>query len=106
MNDLSNINQFTNSFSPVSLEDLKAKAEMMARIDNKYVAQSDDLLSLVPDLREAFDILEIKEQRAFIFDPRYFDDAERSAYFEHHQGRRRGFKVRVRNYVDAGLCFL
>lgn len=106
MNDLSNINQFTNSFSPVSLEDLNAKAEMMARIDNKYVVQSDDLLSPVPDLREAFDILEIKEQCAFIFDTRYFDDAERSAYFEHHQGRRRGFKVRVRNYVDAALCFL
>ncbi|SIT84035.1 VTC domain-containing protein [Yoonia rosea] len=106
MNDLSNIDQFTASFSPVSLEDLNAKAEMMARIDNKYVVQSDDLLSLVPDLSEAFDILEIKQQRAFTYDTRYFDDAERSAYYEHHQGKRRGFKVRVRNYVDAGLCFL
>ena len=106
MSDQSNIEQFTKSFSPVSLEDLNAKAEMMARIDNKYVVQSDDLLSLVPDLSAAFDILDIKEQRAFTYDTRYFDDAERSAYYEHHQGKRRGFKVRVRNYVDAGLCFL
>ena len=106
MRDQSNIDQFTRSFSPVSLEELNTKAEMMARIDNKYVVQSDDLLSLVPDLSEGFDILDIEDQRAFTYDTRYFDDVPKSAYFEHHQGRRRGFKVRVRNYVDAGLCFL
>lgn len=102
----SNIDQFAQAFAPISLEQLNAKAEMMARIDNKYVVQSDDLLALVPHLSESFDILDIQEQRAFTYDTRYFDDAQSSAYYEHHQGKRRGFKVRVRNYVDAGLCFL
>lgn len=102
----SNISQFSEAFAPISLEQLNAKAEMMARIDNKYIVQSDQLLALVPHLSEAFDILYTNEQRAFTYDTRYFDDAARSAYFEHHQGKRRGFKVRVRNYVDAGLCFL
>lgn len=106
MSSHSNIDQFTSSFSPISLEQLNAKAEMMARIDNKYVVQSDDLLALIPDLGQAFDILDIQEQRAFTYDTRYFDDAICSAYYEHHQGRRRGFKVRARRYVDAGLCFL
>ena len=106
MTDLSNIEQFANSFTPISLEELNTKAEMMARIDNKYVVQSQDLLSLLPHLCEAFDILDIQERRAFTYDTRYFDDAKNSAYYEHHQGKRRGFKVRVRNYVDAGLCFL
>lgn len=102
----SNIDQFAEAFDPISLEQLNAKAEMMARIDNKYVVQSDDLLALVPHLSESFDILDIQEQRAFTYDTRYFDDAQSSAYYEHHQGKRRGFKVRIRNYVDAGLCFL
>lgn len=102
----SNIDQFTSSFSPISLEQLNATAEMMARIDNKYVVQSDDLLALIPKLSESFDILDIEDQRAFTYDTRYFDDAICSAYYEHHQGRRRGFKVRARQYVDAGLCFL
>tara|TARA_B110000503_G_scaffold92493_1_gene139486 strand:- start:1009 stop:1878 length:870 start_codon:yes stop_codon:yes gene_type:complete len=102
----SNVELFTQSFAPISLENLNAKAEMMARIDNKYVVKSDDLMSLIPDFCGAFDVLDIKDQRAFIYDTRYFDDADSSAYYEHHQGRRRGFKVRVRNYVDAGLCFL
>ncbi|MCO4848760.1 MAG: polyphosphate polymerase domain-containing protein [Yoonia sp.] len=102
----SNISYFAQAFAPITLEQLNAKAEMMARIDNKYVVQSDQLLALVPHFSQAFDILDIKEQRAFTYDTRYFDDAARSAYFEHHQGKRRGFKVRVRNYVDARLCFL
>ena len=100
------ISQFTQSFRPISLEELNTKAEMMARIDNKYVVRAEQLFGLVPQLHEAFDILDINTRRAFAYDTRYFDDAGRSAYFEHHQGRRRGFKVRVRNYVDAGLCFL
>ena len=58
------------------------------------------------DLTERFDILEIDDRRAFTYDTRYFDDAERSAYYEHHQGVRKGFKVRVRRYTDSGLCFL
>lgn len=102
----SNIADFAGAFAPITLEQLNAKAEMMARIDNKYVVQSEQLLGLVPHLSEAFDILDIEERRAFTYDTRYFDDAACSAYFEHHQGKRRGFKVRVRNYVDAGLCFL
>lgn len=102
----SNIDQFTASFSPISLDQLNAKAEMMARIDNKYVVQSDDLLALIPELSAHFDVLDIAQQRAFTYDTRYFDDAKCSAYFEHHQGRRRGFKVRARQYIDAGLCFL
>lgn len=106
MTSLSNINRFTAAFAPITLEQLNAKAEMMARIDNKYVVQSDQLLCLVPHLSAAFDILDIQDQRAFTYDTRYFDDAARRAYFEHHQGKRRGFKVRVRNYVDADLCFL
>ena len=100
------IEEFTSAFSPITLEQLNAKAEMMARIDNKYVVQSDDLLALAPDLSEAFDILDIEDQRAFTYDTRYFDDVVCSAYYEHHQGRRRGFKVRARQYVNAGLCFL
>lgn len=100
------ITEFARAFDPISLEQLNAKAEMMARIDNKYVVQSADLLALASDLSAEFDILEIAQKRAFAYDTRYFDDGQRSAYYEHHQGKRRGFKVRVRRYVDAGLCYL
>jgi hypothetical protein len=95
-----------HSFDPISLDDLNAKAEMMARIDNKYVVGRAALQSVIPDLADRFEILDINQRRAFTYDTRYFDDAQHSAYYEHHQGLRKGFKVRTRSYSDAGLCYL
>lgn len=96
----------TSPFSPITLEGLNEKAEMMSRIDNKFVIEGPVLQGLVPELAQAFDILDIQTQRSFTYATRYFDDESKSAYFEHHQGVRKGFKVRVRRYLDAGLCFL
>lgn len=93
-------------FDPISLSELNTKAEMMERIDNKYVVSREALARVIPALTQRFDILDIDQRRAFTYDTRYFDDAERSAYYEHHQGLRKGFKVRTRTYVDAGLCYL
>ena len=95
-----------NGFQPIGLDALNDKAEMMARIDNKYVASRAALQQVIPGLTDHFDILEIAHRRAFTYDTRYFDDASHSAYHEHHQGRRQGFKVRTRSYLDAGLCYL
>lgn len=96
----------TAPFAPISLEGLNGKAEMMRRIDNKFVVKGETLRGLVPALAQTFDVLDIAKQRSFTYATRYFDDDDKSAYFEHHQGVRKGFKVRVRRYVDAGLCFL
>lgn len=93
-------------FAPISLDQLNESAEMLSRIDNKYVVDRWSLERVLPDLLVQFDILEIEDRRMFTYETRYFDDAERSAYYEHHQGLRKGFKVRVRRYADAGLSFL
>lgn len=106
MSQTADIDWLTAPFAPITLDALNTKAEMMSRIDNKYVVKRAQLQRVIPDLTEDFDILDIKDQRAFTYDTRYFDDPDRSAYFEHHQGLRKGFKVRARSYVDAGLCFL
>ena len=95
-----------DGFDTISLKALNEKAEMLSRIDNKYVLDQWSLERLLPDLLEHFDILEIEKRRAFTYDTRYFDDAKRSAYYEHHQGLRKGFKVRVRRYADADLSYL
>lgn len=100
------LNWLTQPFAPISLDALNAKAEMMSRIDNKYVLRADQLRALLPALASKFDILDLGNRRAFTYATRYFDDETKCAYFEHHQGLRKGFKVRARRYVDAGLCFL
>jgi hypothetical protein len=97
---------FQSGFSPISLEALNGKAAMLSRIDNKYVLDKTSLAAVMPDLTKHFEVLEIDGRRAFTYNTRYFDTSGYSAYYEHHQGLRKGFKVRVRRYVDAGLCYL
>ena len=97
---------FTDQFAPIDLQLLNDKAAMLARIDNKYVIPRSVMDQIAPALADIYDVLEIDHRRAFTYDTRYFDDAGHSAYYEHHQGMRRGFKVRARRYVDANLAYL
>lgn len=93
-------------FTPISLTALESKAGMLERIDNKYVVGSEILQQAVPELARHFDILEIGGCRTFTYDTCYFDDDDCRSYFDHHQKRHKRMKVRIRNYIDAKLCFV
>jgi VTC domain len=99
-------NFLAGNFNAVGLAALNEKAAMLERLDNKYVVRADGLLRALPTFAELFDVLEIKGERAFIYETRYFDDASQSSYFDHHQGRRNRSKVRMRRYVGTPLCFV
>ncbi|MGB8816675.1 MAG: polyphosphate polymerase domain-containing protein [Rhizobiaceae bacterium] len=96
----------TQPFAPVSLGALESKAGMLERIDNKYVVDEHVLRQAIPDLSEHFDMLDIEGCRAFTYDTCYFDDADCRNYFDHHQSRKKRIKVRMRKYLEAGLCFV
>jgi hypothetical protein len=93
-------------FDPIDLKSLNAKAAMLERLDNKYVVNAAVLHSATPELANHFDILEIDGRRAFTYETCYFDGADLRSYFDHHQGRRRRAKVRMRAYKEAKLCFV
>lgn len=93
-------------FRPIGLEALNAKAAMLERLDQKYVVRAAALRPILPELAQQFDVLEIDGRRCFTYETCYFDDPERRSFHDHHQGRRQRMKVRVRRYVDAGLCFV
>jgi VTC domain len=96
----------TACFQPIGLDALNAKAAMLERLDNKYVVRAAVLQQAAAELSRHFDVLEIDGRRSFTYETCYFDDPERRSYHDHHQGRRQRMKVRVRRYVDAGLCFV
>lgn len=100
------IEWLTESFPPISLDALNRKAAMLERLDNKYVVPVSVLAQAVPGFARLFDVLEIDGRRAFTYDTCYFDDPACHCYYDHHQGRRKRVKVRVRRYVDARLCFV
>lgn len=96
----------TDAFNPISLDQLNAKAAMLERLDNKYVVRAPVLQQATAELARHFDVLEIDGLRSFTYDTCYFDDEQLHCYLDHHQGRRKRCKVRVRHYTDADLCFV
>lgn len=93
-------------FESISLAELNAKAEMLTRLDNKYVVPLDVLEQLAPDLGAHFDILEIDGNRDFGYRTQYFDTSDMCSFRHHVQGRRMRSKVRTRHYLDADICFV
>lgn len=88
-------------FRPVSLKETNRLAQMLSRIDNKYVVNFDQFQAFLDTIKNDYAVLEIDGRRQFSYDSCYYDDAF-SCYYDHHQGRRRRFKVRTREYVDTG----
>jgi VTC domain len=100
------IDQALAVFEPISLRALNGKAEMLTRLDNKYIVPSHRLQPAISAFSEWFDVLEIDGKRAFSYSTRYFDDVEKRGYYDHLQRRRKRCKVRVRDYLDAGFSYL
>ena len=90
---------------PVTLDGLNRNAAMLTRLNRKYILGRNALENLLLSVQDDFRVLEIGGRRSFLYDTTYFDDKDLSSYFEHHQGRRRRFKVRTRLY-DTSDCFL
>lgn len=99
------MNDLAACFEPISLGELNASAELLSRVDNKYIVDLRTLDELVDVLRKRFHVLEIDGRRVFDYETVYFDSSELANYRAHVQGRRRRFKMRSRRYVDTGLHF-
>jgi VTC domain len=96
----------TKNFLPISLKALNSKADMLRRLDNKYIVDLPTMVAAVAEFTRHFDVLEIDGRRAFTYETCYFDGDAHECYFDHHRGRRRRAKVRIRNYVETDLCFV
>jgi hypothetical protein len=99
------IGDLFDDFDSISLEKTNELAQMLSRIDNKYVINFKSFEQLLALLNENYAILEIKDRKQFSYSSCYYDDENYSTYFAHHQGRRNRFKVRTREYVDSKLIF-
>jgi hypothetical protein len=89
---------------PISLETLDERAALMRRVDNKYVADREQLAQLVERLADDHDVLEIDGRRVFGYDTVYYDTDDLRCFRDHNEDVRPRFKARKRCYVDAGDC--
>lgn len=99
------VEQALQSYRPVSLDELKKRAELMQRTDNKYVLTEQQLTYFLQAFQHDFDILHIDGLSSFAYSSAYWDSPCLQTYQDHNKGRRLRYKVRFRHYRDNDLYF-
>lgn len=94
------------TMEPISLSEMSA-VRLMNRVDTKFVTTADWALELLRRVSPLYRVQEVDGVRLSPYRTTYFDTAERTQYFQHHNGCAHRTKVRVRTYVGGDdLTFL
>ncbi|WP_221586014.1 polyphosphate polymerase domain-containing protein [Microbacterium sp. G2-8] len=100
------VDDLTRRFSPISLDGLVTEAELLTRVDRKYLLPAARLAPVIAQLDDATRVLEIDGERGSRYGSMYFDTPDLTSYHLAARGRRRRFKLRSRHYVDTDAAFL
>ena len=99
------INKILASFEPISLNQMD-EVKLMNRTDTKFVFEYSLLNKVMEEIKAHYYVLDINGNRLNAYRCLYFDTEDFKFYFEHHNGKKNRNKVRYREYIDSGLCFL
>jgi hypothetical protein len=94
-----------SGFASISLEEMNG-VSLLKRVDTKFLTTNSELSKLLPLLYSDYQILEIDENRLMNYSTLYFDTKDLRCYKEHHNGKAKRHKVRIRRYVESDICFL
>lgn len=89
----------------VSLKELDA-VKLQNRVDSKFVFPEDILAEVLLEVKDHYNILALGEIRSNVYNSLYYDTPDDGFFIAHHNGKLNRFKVRYRQYMDSGLCFL
>ena len=105
INNQRQLEAILNRFESHQLADLE-KANLMDRVDVKFMLPISFLPSLLAQLQSSYSILEINGDRISRYFNQYYDTENLSLYQAHHNGKLNRFKVRQRTYLDTDTKFL
>jgi len=91
-----------DSLPSISLEELNDTAELLTRVDRKYVVSPEVLSAVLAEHSGSLKALEIEGRRMGTYRSVYYDTPELTSYLAAARKRPRRFKVRTREYVDSG----
>lgn len=94
-----------SDFEPITLQKM-GKVKLMNRIDTKFVTNVHKLVQLLPLLKDNYYVQAVDGVSMNGYHTLYFDTTDYSMYLNHHGGRKRRQKVRMREYMDTGDFFL
>ncbi|RYB89374.1 polyphosphate polymerase domain-containing protein [Nocardioides glacieisoli] len=89
----------------VSLAEVNADAELLTRIDRKYVVPAADLDAVLTGI-QSLRVLEIDGRRCSRYESTYLDTVHLDSWSASAHRRRRRWKVRTRTYADTGERWL
>ncbi|MFE9440467.1 VTC domain-containing protein [Streptomyces sp. NPDC006602] len=115
MTALDSLGTAVGALRPIGLDELVARAELLTRLDRKYMLPVADLPFVLGGLGlgglgsggldEDVQVLEIDGRREFGYRSVYFDTPGLDGYLAAARQRRRRFKLRVRTYLDSDQHF-
>ena len=82
------------------------EVQLMNRTDTKFVFEYSLLEKVMEEIKAHYYVLDINGVRLNAYRSLYFDTEDFKFYYEHHNGKKNRNKVRYREYIDSGLCFL
>ena len=93
-----------SQFEPIALKEMNS-VSLLKRIDTKFLTTETKLLEVLPYLQNDYRILEIDENRLMNYATLYFDTEDLRSYMEHHNGKAKRQKIRMRNILTPIFVF-
>ena len=93
------------SFNGLSLDELDS-VKLQNRVDSKFVFKEEDLNIILGEASKFYNVLDLGGIRSNSYHSLYFDTPDDHFFISHHNGKLNRYKVRYRQYMDSGLCFL
>ncbi|MER6156857.1 polyphosphate polymerase domain-containing protein [Streptomyces sp. NPDC001868] len=118
MTALDSVAPVVGALRPIGLDELVDRAELLTRVDRKYMLPLTDLPLVLGGLDGAgtsrpggaesggVRVLEVDGERRFAYRSVYFDTPDMDGYLGAARRRRRRFKLRIRTYLASGQHFL
>lgn len=92
------------SFKKIQLDELN-DANLMRRMDIKFVFNEKHLYRILAQLKDQYDVLEVNQQPISQYKSLYFDTPNFQFYTDHHNQKNHRFKVRYRTYLNGNITF-
>lgn len=99
------IEKITPQYSAISLDEIQAYA-LQDRTDTKYLVRLVDIPSILSTFTSDCSILETNAQRISEYRTLYYDTPSFNFYYDHHNGKRPRYKIRMREYLTTNDTFL
>ena len=91
-------------FKPIGLKEMDAVA-LMNRTDTKFLASKQVVETVLTQLEDVYQVLEMSEKRMFKYRTVYFDTTNKDLLYDHLRGKLNRVKVRSREYVGSAKSF-